>query len=98
MDVLSDQLVHAHARGAVFSVLRRTAPWGLRFAGTRPLTAHVLLEGRAWLEQDGETPVLLGNHDVLLMTAGAPYTLSSAPGAPSEPIQDAREHGDDLRP
>lgn len=98
VDVLSDQLAHARARGAVFSVLRRAAPWGLRFGGTRPLTAHVLLEGQAWLEQEGKTPVSLNDHDVLLMTAGAPYTLSSAPGAPSEPIQDARQRGDDARP
>lgn len=98
MDVLSDELAQARARGAVFSVLRRAAPWGLRFSGTRPLTAHVVFRGGAWLEREGSEPVRLGERDVLLMRAGAPYTLSSDPGAPAEPIQQARQRGDDLDP
>ncbi len=61
MDVLTDQLAQARARGAVFSVLRRIRPWGVRFSGRRPLTAHVLIEGTGWLEEPGRQPLRLGS-------------------------------------
>lgn len=93
MDVLSDVLERARARGGVFSVLRRVEPWGLSFAGERELTAHILLDGRAWLEQEGAAPVELERYAVLLMTAGAEYAIVSSPGAPRERIGDARATG-----
>jgi AraC-like DNA-binding protein len=98
MDILADQLALARARGAVFSVLRRVRPWGLRFGGQRPLTAHVLIDGDGWLEQPGAEPVRLQPRDVVLVTAGAPYELVSEPGAATEPIADARRRGPDTAP
>lgn len=95
MDVLSDRLAQARARGAVFSVLRRVEPWGLEFSGTRPLTAHILVEGEAWLEQDGVDPLRLGPQDTVLVTAGAPYAIVSRPGAEAQPIREARIAGSD---
>ena len=93
MDVLSDVLERARARGAVFSVLRRVEPWGLLFGGSRVLTAHILLDGRAWLEQAGEAPVELEQYAVLLMTSGTEYAIVSELGAHREPIRDARAAG-----
>lgn len=93
MDVLSDVLERARATGAVFSVLRRVEPWGLLFGGTRVLTAHIVLDGRAWLEQEGADPVELEQHAVLLMTSGVKYAIVSEPGAPRESIHDARVTG-----
>lgn len=90
MDILSDELSRAHARGAVFSVLHRVAPWGLRFAGTRPLTAHILLEGSGWIERDAHPPVPIGARDVVLAIAGGPYSIVSEPGAATVPIARAR--------
>ena len=98
MDILSDQLALARARGAVFSVLRRVRPWGLGFSGQRPLTAHVLIEGDGWLEQPGAEPVRLQARDVVLVTAGAPYALVSEHGTVAEPIADARRRGPDPAP
>jgi AraC-like DNA-binding protein len=98
MDILADQLALARARGAVFSVLRRVRPWGLRFGGQRPLTAHVLIDGDGWLEQPGAEPVRLQARDVVLVTAGAPYELVSEPGAATEPIAEARRRGPDTGP
>ena len=77
MDILADQLAQARARGALFSVLRRIRPWGLRFGGQRPLTAHCLVEGEGWLEQPGREPVRLRERDMVLMTAGPPYAIVS---------------------
>lgn len=96
MDILADQLARAHARGAVFSVLRRVRPWGLGFGGQRPLTAHVLIEGDGWLEQPGREPARLRARDVVLVTSGAPYAIVSEPGTAAEPIADARRRGPDI--
>jgi AraC-like DNA-binding protein len=98
VDILADQLAQARARGAVFSVLRRVRPWGLRFSGQRPLTAHVLIEGEGWLEQRGCAPVRVRALDVALMTAGPPYSIVSDPGTAAEPIADARRRGPDTAP
>ena len=98
MDILADQLALARARGAVFSVLRRVRPWGLQFGGQHPLTAHVLIDGDAWLEQPGTEPIQLHSRDVILVTAGSPYALVSAPGSAAEPIADARQRGSDTGP
>ena len=95
VDVLSDRLAQARARGAVFSVLRRVEPWGLAFSGTRALTVHIIAEGAAWMEQAGAEPLRLGPQDTVLVTAGAPYAIVSSPGAKAEPIRDARIAGSD---
>lgn len=97
MDVLSYQLTRARARGAVFSTLRRVAPWGLEFTGQRPLTAHILLDGTGWLTADQAEPVRLTVGDVILSTAGAPYRIVSEIGADTETITEARRRGSDHR-
>ncbi|GGT33536.1 AraC family transcriptional regulator [Streptomyces chromofuscus] len=98
MDVLSYQLTRARARGAVFSALRRVAPWGLAFTGRRPLTAHILLDGAGWLTPSQEEPVRLAAGDVVLATAGDPYEIVSEVGADIETITDARRRGSDHGP
>ncbi|MGW1209005.1 cupin domain-containing protein [Streptomyces sp. NPDC002499] len=98
VDVLSFQLTRARARGAVFSALRRVAPWGLGFSGQRPLTAHILLDGTGWLTTSQEEPVRLTAGDVVLATPGDPYQLVSDVGADIETITDARSRGSDDEP
>jgi hypothetical protein len=90
VDILSDELSRARARGAVFSVLRRTGPWGLRFEGLRPLTVHILLSGGGRLDREGLAPIPIRTGDVVLATAGAPYSIASDLGAPTVPIAVAR--------
>jgi AraC-like DNA-binding protein len=92
MDVFSDQLARAQARGAVFSTLDRHEPWGLEFSGARLLTVHILLEGRGWL-LTGDSPRPLGRGDALLAKAGDPYQLVSDPDAQAEAISAARARG-----
>jgi AraC-like DNA-binding protein len=98
VDVLSDQLARARARGAVFSTLLRIAPWGLGFTGQRPLTAHILLDGTGWLSTARAEPVRLAAGDVVLATAGEPYRLVSEIGTDIETITDARRRGSDHGP
>ncbi|WP_346055773.1 AraC family transcriptional regulator [Amycolatopsis dongchuanensis] len=95
VDILADDLAQARARGAVFSVLGRRAPWGLEFGGRRPLTAHLLLQGEALLESPDLPPAPLRAKDVALVRRGAAYRLVSHPGAAAEPIAEARHRGSD---
>lgn len=92
---MSDELARARAQGAVFSILRRVDPWGVRFGGRRPLTAHLLLDGHGLLEREGHPTVQLRARDVVLATAGHPYVVLSEPGATAIPIDDARSQGSD---
>lgn len=98
MDILSDQLARARAQGAVFSILRLLQPWGVRFEGRRPLTAHLLLEGEGWLERAGRQPVRLRTRDVVLVPAGDPYVVVDRPGSTAIPIAEARKRGSDRGP
>lgn len=95
VDILADELAHARARGAVFSVLGRRAPWGLEFSGTRPLTALLLLTGEAVLQLPDAPPVPLRARDVVLVGAGPPYWLASGPNVHPEPVAEARRRGSD---
>ena len=92
MDALSEVLARARARGSVFSVLGRDAPWGLAFSGRRPLVVHVQLRGDSLLVRGSRSrPVVEG--DVVLVRHGEPYSLVSERGAASEPIELARARG-----
>lgn len=95
MDILSEELDQARARGAVFSVLDRRAPWGLGFSGERALTAHVLLRGQGVIEVPGREALVLDEGDIVLITAGSPYSLLSEHGIPAELIAEARALGSD---
>jgi AraC-like DNA-binding protein len=95
VDVLTDLLARARARGAVFSCLELAQPWGVMFGGRRPLTLHGLLAGAAWLEADGAAPRRLAPGDLVLGRPGVPYRIVSAPGGPAIPIDEARRRGSD---
>jgi AraC-like DNA-binding protein len=98
VDILSDELTRARAQGAVFSVLRRLVPWGLRFTGQRPLTVHILLEGSGWIETEDAAPLPVNAGDVILAVAGRPYAIVSAPGAPTVEIAEARQGASETGP
>ena len=98
MDILAGQLAQARARGAVFSVLRWNRPWGVRFTGQRPLTAHCLIKGDGWLEQAGREPIRLRERDMVLMKSGPPYSVVSDRGTAAVPIACARGQGPNAAP
>ncbi len=84
MDVLTDLLSRAHARGALFAHTTLPAPWGLRFADRTPLAFHTVLEGEAWARRDDEdTWRRVGAGEVLLVRAPSAHAMASAPGAPT---------------
>jgi len=91
MDVLSDLLSRARARGAVFAHSTLHAPWGLGFADESPLAVHAVVRGEAWL-RTAAGEVRLSAGDVALVPrspARDGHALAHAAGAPVVPLADA---------
>ncbi len=93
MDVLTDRLTRAQARGAVFAHSTLRGPWGLRFVDDLPLSIHAVLEGELWVQLGDDAPVGLLQGDVLLIRSDRPYAFTHAPGAPAEPLPPAPPTG-----
>ncbi len=89
MDVLTDLLTRAHARGALFAHTALPAPWGLSFPDATPLAFHAVLEGEAWLRRDddpGGAWRRVGAGEVALVRSPSAHALASAPDGPTTPL------------
>jgi AraC-like DNA-binding protein len=87
MDALTDVLDASRVSGAVLARVRAYEPWGVVVAPTRGAAFHAITAGVCWLYAESEPPRQLLPGDVVLLPAGAPHRLTSAPGVP------AREFG-----
>jgi len=93
VDVLSDLLARARARGAAFAHSTLHAPWGLAFGDDAPLSVHAVIRGEVWLRTSaGEVRLSAG--DVALVPRArdrAGHALAHAQGAPTVPLAGALE-------
>lgn len=80
MDALTDVLDVSRVSGAVLARVRAHEPWGVAVAPTRGAAFHAITAGRCWLYVASEPPRHLMPGDVVLLPAGAPHRLMSAPG------------------
>lgn len=98
MDALSEALKSVRMTGAIFFNAEFTRPWGFQAAarqaasvlapGTERLVPyHLVIEGEATAQIDGETSVSLAAGDIVLVPHGDAHTLSS--GSPSALIDSA---------
>jgi AraC-like DNA-binding protein len=93
VDVLSDLLSRARARGALFGHWRLSGPWGLEFDdGGLPLSLHTVLAGELTCERDGAPVVRARQGDLLLMPGGR-YRFVHQPGAPARPVAEVLARG-----
>ncbi len=97
MDVLTDRLTRARARGAVFAHSTLRGVWGLEFTDDLPLSIHAVLEGDLWVRLGDDAPVGLLQGDVLLIRSGRPYAFTHAPGAAAAPLPPAPRGGGAVR-
>lgn len=83
VDVLQEHLIRARASGGVFAHVTTDPPWGLRVAGSIPLTIHVVVRGRAWLwlEDASIDPIELSRGDFALIRGGPSHYIAHEPGA-----------------
>ncbi|HEX6050783.1 MAG TPA: AraC family transcriptional regulator [Gemmatimonadaceae bacterium] len=80
MDALADVLDLSRVSGAVLARVRAHEPWGVAVAPTRGAAFHAIAAGMCWLSAGSEPPRQLMPGDVVLLPAGAPHRLTSAPG------------------
>ena len=86
MDVLSDVLSRARARGALFGHWRLSGPWGLDFDdGEAPLSVHTVLAGELTCER-AESPAVRVRQGDLVLVRGGRYRFVHEPGAAARPV------------
>jgi AraC-like DNA-binding protein len=93
MDVLTDLLSRARARGAVFAHSTLRAPWGLEFEDHTPLSVHAVLEGELHVAVAGAPGARCLQGDLVLVRSGEPYRLMHAPRAAVRPLAALIEQG-----
>lgn len=80
-DLLSDVLVDLQLRTGVLCAFDMTAPWGMTSPKFGPALVYALIEGRALMDVDGETPFWMEAGDIVLLPAGDGAALRSEPNA-----------------
>lgn len=91
-DVLSDLLRAVRFRGALFYFVDGAAPWVAEAPPAREIIPailpgaehmmefHGVVRGACWAAIVGETPIRLGEGDIVLFPQGDAHVMSSAPG------------------
>ncbi len=80
MDVLTDVLDVSRVSGTVLARVRAHGLWGVQLAPTRGAAFHAITAGMCWFREGSEPPRQLMSGDIVLLPAGAPHRLMSAPG------------------
>lgn len=97
MDPLSDIIALLRPSAAVSKPITGKGSWGVRYAAHDAPGFTIILDGKAWLSLDGETPLCLGQGDFLLLSRTPAFSLSSEPGMRCEPLEpraEAVRHGE----
>ncbi len=91
-DVLSDVLRAVRLTGAVYFDFELSSPWvreappardlrGIVMPGSqRVIEYHLIAQGTCWGQAIGQTPIALGEGDVIVFPRGDAHVISSAPG------------------
>lgn len=83
MDVLADLLTTLELKGWLSSRRELTPRWRYEFAPSKDSMFHVISNGGAYLQVEGETaPIRVEDGDVLLFPTGHPHALYDNPLAP----------------
>ena len=87
VDVLTDLLERARARGAGFSHSTVRGPFGLAFPAVPGLAVHLVVEGDLLLwTDDPERPERLIGGDLVLVKGGLDHHLATSPTQPLRPL------------
>jgi AraC-like DNA-binding protein len=94
VDPLSDVLRDLRLESTVFCVLALHAPWGLAKDRLDGAPFHIVVEGRCWIQVEGEAPMELTRGDLVVLPHGDAHVLSSSPAASTVPFRAVlRRHG-----
>ena len=83
MDVLTDVLNTLELKGWLSSRRELAPPWRYDFAASKDSMFHVLSDGGAYLQVEGEDePIRVEDGDVVLFPTGQPHSLYDDPASP----------------
>ena len=88
VDVLTDLLERARARGAGFSHSTVRGPFGLVFPAVPGLAVHAIVEGEVHLWIDEDEPLHLLGGDIVLVRGGLDHRLATSPQATCRPLME----------
>ncbi|MBE2315591.1 AraC family transcriptional regulator [Solirubrobacter sp. CPCC 204708] len=89
MDLVTDMLERARARGACFSHSVIRGPFGLAFDAVAGLAVHAVVEGELFLWTDDRTRCeRLISGDIALVRGGLDHCLATSPDAALTPLDD----------
>jgi AraC-like DNA-binding protein len=89
VDVMTDLLERARARGAGFSHSTVRGPFGLAFPAVPGLAVHLVVEGELVLwTDDPQNPERLLGGDLVLVKGGLDHHLGTSPAQPLRPLAD----------
>lgn len=97
MDPFSDLIALLRPHAAVSKPIEGRGAWGVRYAAYGEPGYALMLEGRCWLEVEGDAPVLLEQGDFVLLPATPAFSMFSVPGVDCvlrEPSEEAVRHGE----
>lgn len=80
MDLLSDLLDGAHAKGGLFNQTILDPPWALRIHDEAPLAIAAMVRGSGWIWFDDQEPCRLPEGSTAIIRGPEPYTVADAPG------------------
>lgn len=87
MDALSEVLRHARLDGSILADVTARAPWCVSVPESRTrMTAHVLLEGRAWVQAGEAAPLALVAGDAVFLPRGEAHLLAGDLLAEATPL------------
>lgn len=91
MDLLSDLLDGAHAKGGLFNQTILDPPWALRIHDEAPLAIAAMVRGSGWVWFDDAEPAELPVGSTAIIRGPAPYTVADDPS--TEPSFEIVEGG-----
>jgi AraC-like DNA-binding protein len=86
MDALGGFLDGPRARGAFALRALMSPPWSIEVRDRAPLSVVAMLEGHAWICQDGAEPVPVRPGDVALLRGPEPYVFADEPTRPVQVV------------
>src|SRR5262249_38272134 len=82
-DALSDALRHLHVGGAVYCRSELRAPWAFGVERQASARFHAVVEGRGWLEVEGEEGrIEVGAGDLVMLPQGHGHVMRDSTGTP----------------
>src|SRR5947208_1177457 len=97
MDVLTDILTALELKGWLSSRTEMTRSWKFEFEASPDITFHILKFGTGYVWVDGdETPVKVGDGDVVVFPHGQAHTIADAITSPliNKVLLDYHAHGE----